>query len=256
MTNPSKAYSDRSILTNEEIDAMLAKADKIKDAYFRLRVKAIIALAKKFGKRRSEISTLKREDLKVESEILQITFTIRKKHKKGLFQYIKILEKQIKKGKLRQNFLLDKSYAVLLKDWRAWQQTKEGHRIKEERRAKGVSVQDKYAKLILEYMEFLKANHDETPWLFPSGKTVFGESYIIYPEKHLSGRHMLSLIKPLNPSAWMHLFRETRGAEVARDKGRSLDSVFAVRDSLDLENEATAYRYVRRYAVEVVKTEV
>ena len=93
------------------------------------------------------------------------------------------------------------------------------------------------------------------PWLFPSGKTVFGETYILYPEKHLTGRRMLSLIKPLNPTAWMHLFRETRGAEVARDKGRSLDSVFAVRDSLDLENEATAYRYVRRYAVEVVKTE-
>jgi hypothetical protein len=161
----------------------------------------------------------------------------------------------VKKGKFPKNFLLDKPYAVLVKDWRAWQQTKEGHRIKEERRVKGVSVHDKYAKLILEYLAFLKANHDETSWLFPSGKTVFGETYILYPEKQLSGRHILSLIKPLNPTVWMHLFRETRGAEVARDKGRSLDSVFAVRDSLDLENEATAYRYVRRYAVEVVKTE-
>ncbi len=34
--------------------------------------------------------------------------------------------------------------------------------------------------------------------------------------------------------------------ESACDKGRSLDGVLVVLDSLDLENEMTAYRYVRR----------
>ena len=49
MTNPA---IERGVPTEAEIVDTLKKADKIPSEYFRLRVKALIALAKKFGKRR------------------------------------------------------------------------------------------------------------------------------------------------------------------------------------------------------------
>jgi hypothetical protein len=77
---------------------MLEKADLIPNKYFRFRVKALIALVKKFGKRRKELSILERADLKREGHFLYVTFTIAKKHKKGLFQYFKFLKKNNPSG--------------------------------------------------------------------------------------------------------------------------------------------------------------
>jgi integrase len=98
MTNPNRIYSDREPLSNEEIDTMLLEADEIPDDYFRLRVKALIGIAKKFGKRKSEIAALERSDLKGESGQLYVPFTLRKKHKKDLFQYLKFLKKNDSKA--------------------------------------------------------------------------------------------------------------------------------------------------------------
>ena len=244
----TKALRNREPLTNEEIDLMLNEADAIEHEYFRLRVKALIGLVKKFGKRRSEIASLERENLKIKNEKLLVTFTLRKKHKKGLFQYLKWLEKN-------NPLEMEKPLAQLKHDWKVWNETQEGYRVKEEKRTKSVDVNDKYAKLIVGYLEFLERTYPEAKYVFPSGAEVFGESYIIFPDEHLSGRQLLRLIKPLNENAWLHLFRETKGAEIAREKGRTLDAVYSVRETLDLENETTAYRYVRRYAVQEMKSE-
>ena len=94
----TKEYKNRGILTAQEIDEMLNKADLIESEYFRLRVKALISMVKKFGKRRAEVSELKRSDLKKEKGYLYITFTLRKKHKLGLFQYLKFLKKDNPQG--------------------------------------------------------------------------------------------------------------------------------------------------------------
>jgi integrase len=125
MTKPSREYSDREPLSNEEIDAMLLEADKIPEDYFQLRVKALNCIAKKFGKRRSEVAALEREDLKAENGQLYVTFTLRKKHKKGLFQYLKFLKKH-------NPAALNKPHSEL--DWKLWTQTKEGYRVKEKKR--------------------------------------------------------------------------------------------------------------------------
>lgn len=61
MINPSPENSDREQLSNEEIDTMLLEADEIPEDYFRLRAKALVSIAKKFGKRRSEIATSARK---------------------------------------------------------------------------------------------------------------------------------------------------------------------------------------------------
>jgi len=84
-----------------------------------------------------------------------------------------------------------------------------------------VSIEDKYAKLVLEYLEYLKAHNPEGIFLFPSGKAVF-DHYLIINDKPLSGSQLLRLIKPLNHRLWLHLFREMKGAEIARDKGNNL----------------------------------
>jgi integrase len=205
----TKALRNREPLTNEEIDGMLREADSIKEEYFRLRVKALIGIVKKFGKRRAEIAALEREDLKVENGKLYVTFTLRKKHKKGLFQYLKFLRKNDPSA-------LNKPLTQIELEWKDWTKTSYGYRVKEEKRVKSVDVTDKYAQVILEYLEFLEREYPEVKYLFPSGKSVFGDSSMVFENEHLSGRQLLNLVKPLNPDVWLHLFRETKGAEVAK----------------------------------------
>jgi hypothetical protein len=247
MTNPKSSYKTRGPLTNEEIQDMLDKASTIQNEYFKLRVRALIGILKKFGKRRVEISNLKLTDLKVENDFLFITFTLRKKHKLGLFQYLKVLKKTNPEA-------LNKPYPVLVSEWQTWRLTEEGQHIKEERRTKKVSVGDKYARLILEYVAYLNEKHPTAQFLFPSGHTVFGQTYIVIGDRPLSGRQLLNLIKPLNRKAWLHLFRELRGKEIA-EEDPSIAGVYKVKESLDLENEETAWRYIRRFGVQEVKAE-
>lgn len=247
MTNPSKAYKNRDPLTNEEIQDMLDKASKIGNEYFRLRVRALIAILKKFGKRRLEIGNLKLSDLKVDNDFLFITFTLRKKHKLGLFQYIKFLKKTNPDE-------LNKSYPVLVQQWQSWRLTEEGSHIKEEKRTKKVSVTDKYAGLILEYIAFLNEKYPTCQYLFPSGREIFGQSYIVIGDKAMSGRQLLNLIKPLDPEAWLHLFRELIGKELA-EQDNTIQGVYRVKETLDLEREETAWRYVRRFGIQEVKVE-
>jgi len=247
MTNAKKAYRNRAIPEDKEIMATLEKADKIKNSYFRLRVKALISLAKKFGKRRLEIGSLKLADLEEKEGYLHVTFTLRKKHKKGLFQYFKLLEKENPSA-------LNKPHTQLKAEWEQWIETEQGYRVKEERRTKKVLLEDKYAKLILEYVAWLQQNNPNGIYLFPSGRAVFS-TYVIINAAHLSGSQLLRLIKPLNRKLWLHLFREMKGAEIARDLGNKVTAVADIKQTLDLEREETAFKYVERYAIQEMKPE-
>jgi hypothetical protein len=249
MTNPSKAYAKRDPISEPELADMLKKTEGIKNEYYRLRVRALISVLKKFGKRRREISTLKLGDIEVKDDYLFATFTIAKKHKKGLFQYLKELKK------MGDPELLNKPYPVLVADWQAWQETEAGHRFKETTSTKKVSLRDKYAKLILEYLDYVKQKWPTAKFLFPSGRCYFGMTYIADTSEHLSGRQLLRLIKPLNSRVWLHLFRELRGKEISEEHGRTLASVAEVQDYLDLERMETALSYVRRFAVAEAKIE-
>ena len=248
MTNVSKGIKKRNLPTDEEIQTTLDKANEIKNAYFRKRVRCLICLLKKFGKRRAEVGSLKLSDLEVKEGFLYVTFTLRKKHKLGLFQYIKHLKK------FDDSQQLNKPLSVLEQEWKLWQQTEQGYKVKEEKRVKKVSLEDKYAKLILEYMEFLNINHPEVTYLFPSGKAIF-DNYWIDNSRPLSGRQLLRLIKPLNHKLWLHLFREAKGAEIAQDLGDNIIAVAQVKETLDLERETTAWNYIHRYAAQTMKAE-
>jgi hypothetical protein len=64
--------------------------------------------------------------------------------------------------------------------------------------------------------------------------------------------YFLRLIQSVNPKAWVHLFRETVGAEIVR-ADPSLLSIYKVMMRLDLESEQTAWRYIRRYHIDLIK---
>ena len=128
------------------------------------------------------------------------------------------------------------------------------------RRTKRYPLSSKYAKYILDYWMWMKKHHPECRFLFPSVKSVFGCTYVFSRDKHLSGRHVLRIIKELNPRAWCHLFRETRGAEIVKrdeqKKGAAdIFTVYKVKHALDLEREQTAWRYINRYATETIAPE-
>ena len=256
MTNPAKAYKNRAIFSTKDIEKMLEKADTIKDDYRRLRSRCLVALFKKFGKRRSELARLQLIDLIIEDTFLVITWTISKKHKKGLFQYIKFVKEQIKKGKLPLNYLDDKTYLQLNSEWKDWNKTKDGFKIKEEKRTKKLSIEDRYCKLVIEYLEYMKKNYPDSKFLFPSNTYSFGNLITVSPDYPLSGRQLLRLIKPLDKKAWCHLFRESKGAEIAKAYGNNLAGITEVKETLDLEKEETAYIYTRRYAIQEIKPEI
>lgn len=126
------------------------------------------------------------------------------------------------------------------------------------RRTKRYHVKGRFAELILEYWDYLRNHHPKCRYLFPSRKNVFGEAFVFYEDKHLSGRQVLRIIKELNPDGWCHLFRETRGATIVREdeaeNGQvSLYTVYKVKHALDLERETTAWNYINRYASEVIE---
>jgi integrase len=237
----TEEYKNRPMPTEKEIDEILSNADKLETPYYQLRAKAIIGLVKIFGKRKAELSLLEMTDLTVEGNFLNITFTICKKSKKGLFQYFEYLKKQ------GNPELLNKPLPILQQEHKLWNQTPQGSRLKKVRRPKQTPVTDKYAKLILQYLSYMQTYYPQSKFLFPSGVCLWGGNYIIRKDKAVSGRHLLRIVKELDPNIWMHLFRKNKGSEVARKYGRTLDSAYQVKTTLDLERTETALRYIEEF---------
>lgn len=92
----------KDVPTDEEIKQELEKAATFQSIYKRRRTQAIIALLET-GKRRSEIASLKREDVSKDSEYLYVRFTVRKKRKKSE----NILQRTKK-------YLLTSGYAIMI----------------------------------------------------------------------------------------------------------------------------------------------
>jgi len=203
----------KDVLSTQEIEAMFKKADQLKHEYFRLRAKALVSIFRT-GKRRAEVATLEKTDIKTREGFLEITFTVVKKRKK---------------------------------------------KVLSTRRTKKFRLSSQYAKHILAYLAYLKRRYPKCKFLFPRLQSVFGQAFFLYEDKHLSGRQILRIIKQLDPNAWCHLFRETRGAEIVKGderKGRlSIFTAYRVKHALDLERETTAWNYMSRYAEEVIETE-
>ena len=128
------------------------------------------------------------------------------------------------------------------------------------RRTKKYRLTSRWAKMILEYAEFLKQKYPSCSWLFPSGYTVFGQTYVIDESKHAIGQEIWRIVKKLNPDDWPHLHREYRAVKVIRaDEAKfgeaNIETIYRVKKVLDLERETTAYAYVRRHETQKVEEE-
>ena len=54
-------------------------------------------------------------------------------------------------------------------------------------------------------------------------------------DEHLSGsQHLGGILRPLDPTAWLYLFREGKGAEAAKAHCRTLTSIYKVKDIPDV----------------------
>ena len=243
--SPERKTQRKGVLSQKETDAMLKKAGELKPEYFCLRARALVSLGKT-GKRRAEVASLEVSDLRVEGEWLYITFTVVKKRRRKHCQSC---------GKT----------SGASTDFCRFCGTSLSHiepkpNIMSLRRTKRFQGKSRYAQYIMEYLAYMKEHHAECKWLFPSGRCIFGVGYTFNYKRHLSGRQVLRIIQILNPKAWFHLFRETRGADIVRADERKygeakLLTVYRVKRALDLEREETAWRYINRYATETIETE-
>jgi integrase len=230
---------NRPPLMDSEVETMLANADTIEKLYFQLRAKCVVSIAVIFGKRRSEIAALGMTDLLIEGGYLKITFTLRKKHKFGLHQYLKFLEKNDPEN------LATKTIDQIKAEWREWQKTEKGFKYKENRTTKKVLLGSAYVQHIIDYWNFVKRHYPKAEFLFPSSKNVFG-NLIVNCDKHVEGQTLLLEVKKLDQNTWMHLFRERKGGSIAKKLGMSITAIYEVKNTLDIE-EQTAFSYLRRF---------
>jgi hypothetical protein len=193
------------------------------------------------------MTSLRFSDLKFTDKDLFITFSLLKKHKLGMAQFLKYLEKTNPSA-------LGKPYTELLTDWKEWRQTSVGTRIKHDRRTKSVSLEDKYALMILEYVIYMKAHYPTCTYVFPSGKCFFGDTYLLDETRGLSGSQLLKILKALAPTTWLHLWRELIGKEICEEDS-SITAISKVQTALDLEESSTAWLYAKRFLIQKAKTE-
>jgi ribosomal protein S17 len=193
------------------------------------------------------MTSLRFSDLQFTDKDLFITFSLLKKHKLGMAQFLKHLEKTNPSA-------LSKPYTELQTDWKAWKNTSAGTRVKHDRRKKTVSLEDKYAQMILEYTRYMHDNHPTCTYVFPSGKCFFGDTYLLDETRGLSGSQLLKILKVLAPTCWLHLWRELVAKEVI-EADNSIDAINKVKTVLDLQEASTAWLYADRFLIQRAKTE-
>jgi integrase len=254
-------------LTEEQVISDLNKCDKdIENKYFKLRAKTVFCLAYIWGKRRGELALIELNDVLITEEKLQINFTLLKKRKKGLFQYIDFLLNKIKKGEITRLEFEAKTQGQLIAEWQQWRLTDEGVRIKTKKALHGIKQTSKKAIFIppiIEYFNFIKNLHltdDEGKevlcrYLFPEGRESFTSDsltgYIYNPDNHLNSKHLLKIAQDIDSNFWIHLARKRRGSDVAIKYGRTIESIEHVRSALDLERKDTALSYIEESVVKM-----
>jgi hypothetical protein len=245
---------ERKVITDQEVQKAIDKADELAETkwginypdqkeYFQLRAKAIVSVAKIFGKRRSEIADIFMKEIHVENNKLSINFVLRKKRKRGLFQYQEILLNKIKKGEMPREEFENKTQGQIISEWKDWRLTEEGTRVKKIEALKETSLDTPFVEHIVKYWKYMKTVNPKSQYLFPNGKAIFSQYQIDYAAP-IEPQSLLLIVQDLDPDLWMHLYRKTKGTEIAKAYGRTIDAVGKVKKVLNLEREETAWRYI------------
>lgn len=232
----------KTVISNEEFEELLEKADALKPDFYRLRAKALLCLLRLTGKRRSEIAGLELDDFKVEEGKLVIHFQLLKKKRRfkecpqcGTRNtvkavYCKSCGANIENAPVKKQGKMEDSF-------------------------KAVPLSEPLARPIIEYLDYLNGLTPRPRYFFPSTKTLFGEAFIILSDKHLTGRQLFNIVRALSPNIWLHLFRETAASDIIRQDS-SIIGAFKVMRRLDLESYQTGFNYLRRFASDIIQREV
>jgi len=90
-------------------------------------------------------------------------------------------------------------------------------------------------------------------FFLPRVKNVFGTN-IVMVDAHISGRQVFNVFRSVSENAWPHLCRETVASDVVK-KDPSIFAAFRVMRRLDLEDSKTGFRYLLRFASDVIERE-
>lgn len=145
---------------------------------------------------------------------------------------------KIEKGFLNITFILEKK--------------RKGH-VLQKLSTKSISLTHPLVRPILEYLEYLNKQNPKPKFFLPQAKAVFG-SIVINPEQHISGRQVFNIIRECSETIWPHLFRETVASDIIKEDD-SIISAFKVQRRLDLEDFRTGFRYLRRFATDIITKE-
>jgi len=118
---------------------------------------------------------------------------------------------------------------------------------------KSIPLSDPLTKPILEYLEYLNKLDPKPKFFLPRAKSVFGH-IIISRDAHISGRQVFNLVRGLSDSIWPHLFRETVASDIVKEDN-SIIAAFKVQRRLDLEDFRTGFRYLKRFAADIIMKE-
>jgi integrase len=239
----SKDRKKRGVISESEFKKMLDRAGEIKNEFYRLRSLAILCILKRTGKRRGELASLKRENVTVEGDKLQIRFTLEKK--KRHFKLCSNCQTKDKSTKNTATSLFCKKCGINIEANSIQTSSLETESLK------SIYLADPLAKHITNLQGFLESLDQKTEYFFPASHNVFG-AVIILQDAGVKGRQIYNLIHALNSELWPHLFRETVGAEIVK-ADPTLVGMFKVLTRLDLENLETARRYVKRYVGDVIE---
>jgi integrase len=229
----------RPVISESEFKEMLSRAEKIKNPFYRLRSIAILCVLKRTGKRRGELARLKKDNVTIESDKLQIRFTLEKK-----IRHFKVCHNCSEKNSAKALFC--KKCGTNIEPDQV-----QTNRLETES-LKSLFLSDPLAHHITDYLKFLESQKPTPLFFFPASRDIFGNAVVILQDEGIKGRQIYNLIHALNSELWPHLFRDTMGAEIVRADS-SLYGLFRVMRRLDLENLETSTRYVRRFIGEVIE---
>jgi len=229
-----------TVIEEDELNKALNQANAIGNEYFRLRALAVLSLLRLSGKRRTEISWIPLENFKVESDLLNVTFALEKKKRKH-----KKCPRCGTRNPVDSSFCKQCGLGI--------SQVPIAFTSKQAKSLKAFPLSDPLTQNILRYHEYLSSLNPIPKFWLPSGKSVFG-NYFIIPDRHLSDREVFNIVRDSSETMWPHLFRETVASDIVK-QDNSIIAAFKVQKRLDLEDMRTGFNYLQRFARDIIKRE-
>jgi hypothetical protein len=227
-----------TVIDDNELARALNQATTIENEYFRLRALAVLSLLRLSGKRRTEIAWIPLENFKVENDLLTVTFTLEKKKRK----HKKCPSCNTKNSALSA---FCKKCGLQISEIPVTSTSKQAKSVK------AFPLSDPLTQNLLKYLEYLTSLNPIPKFLLPSGRSVFG-NYFIIPDKHLSDREVFNIVRKMSETLWPHLFRETVASDIVK-QDNTIIAAFKVQKRLGLEDMRTGFNYLQRFAKDVIK---